>query len=200
MNTKTYTEEDIPNAILYGFSHLLPMEIPFVELKRGQKEFQIEETTHRIEKSQGGKWEVWLVSGQDDFDIAGIFTFSSKEYLVEMINQRLSFNFMMNQEGKVKPPQSFNLHEVQCVVDRYKATKDSGKDIYIAFLESVISFMEHEGCNKWQAEVKSAGFTQLENQFMSVIFLKTEYVKKIEGLKMSLAIDKCLEVEREMSA
>lgn len=178
MKTKKYTEEERPDSILYGFAHLLPMEVPFVELKRGQSKFQVEDTMYEL-YMEGGYWTLRLCSGNDKYELLKHGSlFKSKEYSVDRINEALFFTFMNSQQEKMEPPTRYSGHQVNFIIEQYK----NSDLVYNQFLKNVIHFMDM-GDHKQKAETRAAGFTEVDLG-LSSCYLETSYVESVETRKM----------------
>lgn len=186
MKTKIYTEEDHPHSILYGFAHLLPMKVPFVELKKGQSKFQVEDTMYEMYMEEG-YWTLRLCSGIDKYDLLKCGSiFKSKEGSVDRINEVLFYTFMNSQEGKMEPPTKYTGHQINDMIDKYKKVPD----MYIQFLKNVIHFMDM-GDHRQKAETRAAGFTAVDLG-LSSCYLETKYLEEVETRKMQIAIGRSI--------
>lgn len=186
MNTKKYTEEERPDSILYGFAHLLPMEVPFVELKKGQSKFQVEDTMYEMYMEEG-YWTLRLCSGIDKYELLKCGSiFKSKEGSVDVINEVLFLNFMNSQQGKFEPPTQYSGHQVNFIIEQYK----NSDLVYIQFLKNVIHFMDM-GDHKQKAETRAAGFTSV-NLGLSSCYLETKYLEEVKTRKKQIAIGRSI--------
>jgi hypothetical protein len=182
--TKRYTHKDFSHPIRDGFDTLLPIELPFVELKRGQHEFEIEGNKFKLEISTYGKelyskrggqyfqeqkcWSVVLVSGKDIYNICshGSEFTATKSGVISNINStvaRVTLKRIMEEKG-IERPDTFKYKEF---VEHFE-TLDS--DDKIKILQRQVDEMTH-GLSKSDAFVSAFGYEPCEGEYISKTFM-----------------------------
>lgn len=201
---KKYTKEDYLKPHLEGIIDVLPIELPFVQLKRGENTFEVggakykiiegtyeKELYNRIGKAyfqQQKCYGVELISGKEKYLLTTTpneFTGKTKKRLIESVNTIIKNSvYKIAQEKGYTPPESY---EYKDFLDDFKNRSDEEK---IMILQNQIEAMSN-GLNKREAFADAYGYELLEGKYVDKDYLKEKkeaamresISKQIRGIK-----------------
>jgi hypothetical protein len=183
---KTYTKDDFNYAIREGIDTLIPITLPFIEIKRGQYKFTIDDTEYELYQgtyskilysSRGGQyfqdqkcWGIKVLKGDDKDGLEtspNEFTGKTKSDLIMHTNDALKRRiYKVRDEKGITPPECLEYKDFE---EHFKELSDADK---VKVLELQIKGIVDSGLEKYDALAWAFDYRYVEGKYIHEDFFR----------------------------